>query len=236
MCGRMVATKLKALARSAGIPLRDILDDWGRDRYNLAPAQSAVTLHQVDGAWEPHIRKWGLVPFWAKDLGIGTKLINARAETVSEKPSFRAAFKKSRVLIPISGFYEWAVIAGRKHPFFIHPADGGLWFFAGLAETWKSPDGLLESFTVITTTANHAMVELHDRMPVILGPEARITWMSPDTSPSDLQSILVPCPDEWLEAYEVGPAVGNVRNDTPSLIDPSATDDCGDPKVAGSNP
>ena len=221
MCGRMVALALKRFLfeEGNGRTIRDLVDNYV-DRYNLAPTQGAVTIHQVDGAWEATSRKWGLVPSWSKDESVGARLINARSETVQEKPSFRSAFKRNRLLIPVSGFYEWAVIAGKKRPFFIHPANGGHWFFAGLGESWKGPAGLVESFTVLTTDANQALVELHHRMPVILGPSQLDTWLDPNASPDALQALLSPCPEQWVDAYEVGAAVGNVRNDAPDLIEP----------------
>lgn len=223
MCGRMVAINLKKLAglEGKGRTVRDLVRTY-IDRYNLAPKQQAVTVHQVDGEWVISERQWGLIPSWADDESVGAKLINARSETVAKLPSFRAAFKRGRLLIPVSGFYEWAVIAGKKRPYFIHPTAGGYWYFAGLGESWPGPDGSVKSFTVITTEANNAMSELHHRMPVILAPENLETWLDPGATPGDLQALLRPCPDGWIEAHEVGAAVGNVRNDGPELVLPVA--------------
>ena len=180
-----------------------------------------MTVFLLDGEWTASERRWGLVPSWAKDMGIGSKLFNARAETIQEKPSFRSAFKISRLLVPVSGFYEWGEPSpAGSGPYFIHPSEGEHWWFAGLGETWPGPEGPVDSFTVITTEANRAMAELHHRMPVILSPEDAGTWMDPRTPPETLQALLRPCPDGWIEAYEVGPAVGNVRNDSPELILP----------------
>jgi putative SOS response-associated peptidase YedK len=208
------------MKRRADHEARLILDREYRDRYNLAPTQNAVTIDRTDGVPAASMRRWGLIPSWAEDPSIGTKLINARAETVAEKPSFRAAFKRSRIVVPVSGFYEWAMIGGRKRPYCIKPADDGLWMFAGLSESWQGPEGPVKTFTIITTTANAAMVELHDRMPVILGAGEWQAWLDPEAASPDLQGLLKPCPGEWLEAYEVGPAVGNVRNDGPELVLP----------------
>lgn len=223
MCGRMVAIALKKMARAEGKgrTIRDLVKTY-TDRYNIAPTQQAVTVFLLDGEWTAGERRWGLVPSWAKDEAIGSKLFNARAETIQEKPSFRSAFKRSRLLVPVSGFYEWGTIAGRKRPYFIHPSEGEHWWFAGLGETWPGPGGPVESFTVITTEANRAMAELHHRMPVILGPEDAEAWMDPSAPPEALQSLLRPCPNGWIEAHEVGSAVGNVRNDGPELILPVA--------------
>ena len=220
MCGRMVAINLKKLAtlEGQGRTVRDLVKTY-IDRYNLAPTHQAVTVHLADGEWVISERRWGLIPSWAPDESVGVKLINARAETVQKLPSFRSAFKRSRLVIPVSGFYEWAVIAGKKRPFFIHPADGGHWLFAGLGETWK---GSVESFTVITTEANAALSELHHRMPVIISPDNLENWMDPSATPGALQALLRPCPDGWVEAHEVGAGVGNVKNQGAELIEPVA--------------
>lgn len=214
----MVAVNLKRLVAldPRGRTIRDLVRNYV-DHYNLAPLQQAVTVHQAeDGLWEAVERRWGLVPAWAKDEAGAAKLINARAETMAEKPNFRSSFKSSRLLVPVSGFYEWAAIAGRKRPYFIHPAGGGLWWFASLGAV----KGDLKTFTVITTAANAAMEELHARMPAILGPEEAVAWLDPGTPPGDLQALLRPCPDAWIQAHEVGPAVGNIKNDGPELILP----------------
>lgn len=217
MCGRVLQVAMK---RKAEHEVRLILDAEYRDRYNLAPTQEAVTIYRTVGGVAASIKRWGLIPSWAKDPSIGARLINARAETVATKPSFRAAFKRSRIVIPISGFYEWAVIEGRKRAYCIAPTDDGLWMLAGLSEAWQGPDGPVESFTIITTGANALMAVLHDRMPVILGPGAWKAWLNPEAETEGLQDLLKPCPDDWLKIFEVGPAVGNVRNDGPELIVP----------------
>ena len=226
MCGRMVAINLKKLAglEGKGRTVRDLVRTY-IDRYNLAPSQQAVTVHQVDGEWVISERQWGLIPSWAQDESGASKLINARAETVAKLSSFRSAFKRGRLLIPVSGFYEWPVIAGKKRPYFIHPTDGGHWFFAGLGESWPGPEGSLKSFTVITTVANQIMTRLHEkkRMPVILSPDDLEAWLDPSAAPGDLQALLIPCPDGWIEAHEVGAAVGNVRKNGPELIVPVAS-------------
>lgn len=220
MCGRAIQA---AMAKKADHEARLLLDQGFRDRYNLAPTQQAVTIHQVEGVKAAALRRWGLIPSWAKDESGAAKLINARAETVAEKPSFRPAFKRSRIVVPVSGFYEWAAIGGRRRAYCIKPADDGLWMFAGLAETWtKGPDGPVESCTIITTAANRAMEELHHRMPVILAPGDWQRWLDPETPPAELLALLRPCPDEWLEAYEVSAAVGSVKNDGPELMEPVA--------------
>ena len=195
-------------------------------RYNLAPTQQlpAIRIDPKGGRRELVTVRWGLLPFWAKSLKDGVKAINARAETVAEKPAFRNAFKKRRCLIPVSGFYEWQKIDKKtKQPYYIHPANTDLWAFAGLWETWEDKDGdgeTVESGTIITTTANTAMQAYHDRMPVILAPESFAEWLDPKTDPKAAQGLLQPCPSEWLAAHAVSSEVGNVRNDNPSLIEP----------------
>lgn len=217
MCGRITQVGIN---RKADREARLILDREFPDRYNLAPTQEAVTIHRSDGTLVASMQRWGLIPHWAKDPSLGMRLINARAETVAKKPCFRSAFKQSRIIVPASGFYEWAVIGNRKRPYCIHPWDEGLWMLAGLSDTWQGPKGPVASFTIITTTANAALARLHDRMPVILGPGDWQAWMNPEAETPDLQALLKPYPSDWLETYEVGPAVGNVRNDGPELILP----------------
>lgn len=226
MCGRMVAISLKKLAalEGKGRTIRDLVKNY-IDRYNLAPKQMAVTVHMEAGDWVVSERQWGLVPFWYKgDPKKAPSSINAMAESVQEKPSFRSAFKRSRLIIPVSGFYEWPTIDGRKRPMFIHPVEDGHWFFAGLWDTWNAPEGPTETFTVITTIANKIMSRLHEkkRMPVILAAEDLEAWLDPHAAPGALQALLRPCPDEWMDAYEVGAAVGNVKAQGPELILPVA--------------
>jgi putative SOS response-associated peptidase YedK len=164
--------------------------------------------------------RWGLIPSWAKDASIGNKLANARAETVAEKPAFRSAFKRRRCLIPASGFYEWKPVAGRKQPYYIRPADDGLFAFAGLYEVWSSPEGLLHTCTVLTTDANALMREIHNRMPVIVAPEDYRRWLDPgNTTGAGLGKLLAPYPAEHMLAYPVSTRVNNARNEDPALIE-----------------
>jgi len=169
--------------------------------------------------------QWGLVPVWAKDPKIGSKMINARGETVAEKPSFHSAFKRRRCLIPASGFYEWQQLDGKtKQPWNIVRSDGLPLVFAGLWEQWKNPSGeVLESCTIITTEANQFMAEIHDRMPVILGKECWDAWLDCEgVDPSSLRELLVPCPNDWLMRTAVSTYVNNIRNESPECIQPMA--------------
>lgn len=198
-------------------------------RYNIAPTQDGVAIRAgEDGARTVSPLRWGLVPSWADDIGIGNKLINARAETVAEKPSFREAFAGRRCLIAADGFYEWRLEDGRKQPFRIGFRGGKLFAFAGLWESWTAAqDGggvakgeQVESFTIITTSANPKIHPIHPRMPVILPEQAHDTWLAPDAAPAALQRLLRPHPPEDMAFYRVGTHVNNVRNDDAACIAP----------------
>ena len=194
-------------------------------RYNAAPMQWLPVLRQRPTAERVfHLLRWGLVPSWAKDEGIATKLINARGESLADKPSFRAAYRRRRCVVPMNGFYEWQAVAGGKQPFYIHAANDALFGLAGLWERWTRPeDGeIVDSFTIVTTAAEGRMRELHERMPVILAPQACATWLDATTPPEVLQPLIAACPDGMLAMHPVSTAVGNVRNDSPALIAPQA--------------
>jgi putative SOS response-associated peptidase YedK len=164
--------------------------------------------------------RWGLVPSWAKDEKIGARMINARGETVAEKPSFRSAVRDRRCLVPASGFYEWVKIKGGKQPHYIHFSDGRPFAFAGLWERWsKGEGGPLDTCTIITTTPNERIAGLHDRMPVILPPESHDEWLRPEPLAADLlQELLVPHSAEGMEAYPVSTLVNKPANDGPECI------------------
>jgi putative SOS response-associated peptidase YedK len=194
-----------------------------KDSYNIAPSQPVAAVRGTDGERELVLLKWGLIPSWSKDATIGQKLINARAETVAEKPSFRSAFKQRRCLIPASGFFEWQKQGtGRKQPFFISLRDGEPFSFAGLWECWHDPDGEeVETCTILTTTANKVMQPIHERMPVILGPSAEEQWLDPRASADALRSLLVPYTGEDMEARAVGLWVNDPKNDGPKCLEPA---------------
>ena len=190
-------------------------------RYNIAPMQVAPVIRQrPSGERVVHLLRWGLIPSWSKDGSIATKLINARGETVAEKPSFRAAYKSRRCVVPASAFYEWQKIPAGKQPYLIHPVGDELFGFAGLWERWTRADGeTRDTFTVITTNANEAMRPVHDRMPVILADKDLAVWMAKDSEPGLLRSLLRPCPSERIGMYPVSTAVGKVANDSATLIE-----------------
>jgi putative SOS response-associated peptidase YedK len=189
-------------------------------RYNIAPTQEAPVIRAGEGGRrEAAMLRWGLVPFWAKDPKMGSKLINARSETVAGKPSFRNAFRKRRCLVPASGFFEWTGEAGHKIPHAITLAGRKLFAFAGLYESWKSPEGeARETFTILTTEANRAMSAIHDRMPVILADADYDAWLH--GPPEDAQALLRPSPDEEIRTRTVSRALNNPRNDSPELLAP----------------
>lgn len=214
------------------VPVAELLDffaatcedlDW-QPHYNVAPLQFVPVIRQrPTGERVVQLLRWGLIPSWAKDASIAGKLINARGETVGEKPSFRSAFKSRRCIIPASGFFEWQTRLGGKQPFFIQPAQAPVFGIAGLWERWSQPDGSpLDTFTIITTAANEAMHAIHDRMPVILQPADFATWLSREVPPDVAGGLVQPCDPAMLIMYPVSKAVGNVRNDSAELIAPIA--------------
>lgn len=191
-------------------------------QYNAAPMQMLPVVRQrPNGERVVHILRWGLIPSWAKDESIATKLINARAETLSDKPSFRRAYRARRCIVPASGFYEWKTLPSGKQPFYIYPANDELFGFAGLWERWTRPDGeSLDTFTVVTTDANDSIRALHDRMPVILQRENYGSWLAQPAEPDALSLLLTPCPDAMIQMHPVSKAVGSVKNDSETLIEP----------------
>jgi putative SOS response-associated peptidase YedK len=188
-------------------------------RYNIAPGQAVAAIRVSDAgqlrACEDRI--WGLVPGWAKDRAIGQRMINARAETIAEKPAFRSAFRRRRCLIPADGFYEWAAGPVPKQPYHIARRDGAVFAFAGLWELWRSPEGdRLASCSIVTTRANAALRGVHERMPVLLDPSDYALWLDPAIADAGrLRQLLVPCPDAWLALRTVGLRVNDTRNDDP---------------------
>lgn len=205
--------------------------------FNVAPTNDVyAVVADREGERRVQAYKWGLVPSWAKDVKIGSKMINARSETLAEKPAFKGLFKKHRLIVPMDGFYEWQqgdgatlTTAGKpaKTPIFIHRSDGSPLAVAGLWATWREPgagpdDPWLHSCTVITTAANNTMAPVHDRMPVILAEADWAEWL--DNTHQDmaaLQRLLVPAADDVLVMHAVGTAVNNVRNKGAELIQPA---------------
>lgn len=189
--------------------------------YNIAPSQSVLAVINDGRSNRMGFLKWGFIPPWAKDLSIGNKMINARAETITEKPSFRHAFKKKRCIVIADSFYEWKRQEDQsKTPIRIKLKSDELFAMAGIWEGWKSPDGkTLYTCSVITTGPNKLMKDIHDRMPVILNREDEKTWLDPTISDTTLlQPLLVPFDDEAMESYEVSSLVNSPKNNQPELI------------------
>lgn len=192
-------------------------------RYNIAPTQPILALPN-DGTHQAAFFVWGLIPSWAKDPSIGSRLINARAETLGEKPSFRSAYRYHRCLIFADGFFEWQAqpASKAKTPHFIRLKSGKPFAFAGLWEHWTAPDGSeVKSATIITTTPNELMARLHNRMPVILENDAYAQWLDPDPRPAaELQKWLIPFPPEMMAAHPVSTLVNRPENDRPEIVLP----------------
>lgn len=193
-------------------------------RYNIAPTQEVamVRTEAEGGRRRLSLAHWGLIPSWAQEREIGARLINARADTAADKPAFRSAFKSRRCLIPADGFFEWQASDGRKQPHLIRRRDGGVLAFAGLWERWAPTEGeTVESCTILTTEPNEVLRPIHNRMPVILPPEAWALWLDPSVRERErLQPLLVPYPADAMIAYRVGLGVNSPRHDDPSCIEP----------------
>ena len=221
MCGRYTITiALEELL--ARYEAENALAAMYEPRYNVAPGQLVPAVISGGERNRLGMLRWGLVPPWADDPKVGYRMINARAETLQDRPAYREAYRGRRCLIPADGFYEWQKLDnGKKRPMRITLRGGGLFSFAGLYETWTAPDGSkLHTCAVLTTEPNRLMAAIHDRMPVILKPEDEALWLDRRVREgSKLEKLLSPYPAEEMEAYEVGQAVGNAANDSPSCIE-----------------
>lgn len=220
MCGRFTQAQIAELDRAL-FKLLEIPPL--QPRYNIAPTQDVPVIRaDRDGRRRLEPLRWGLVPSWAGDLSIGTRMINARAEGLTQKPAFRDPFERRRCLVPADGFFEWQKTAGGKQPVYLQVCSARFFAFAGLWDTWLSHDtGPVESFTIVTTTANAVVEPIHDRMPVILPVTAYGRWLDPtyrDTK--DLRILLEPYPAEDMTARRVSRAVNDVRNDGPECVEP----------------
>lgn len=221
MCGRFALATEKHLLELL-YDLEKRADFNLLPRYNIAPGQNALILRQASGGQEKELAllKWGLVPFWAQDPARFKKLINARAETLASKPSFKEAYKKRRALVPVSGFYEWKEERGAKQPYYITRRNQELFSVAALWEKWQQEEERLETFTIITTAAKGPVSALHTRMPAIISKENYACWLSAGTEEKVLQSLLQPAPAEDLYYYAVSKKVNSPLNDESALLEP----------------
>lgn len=218
MCGRFAffvpieqLTEEYALARAPSLT----------PRYNVAPSQDVVAIRQsAEGNRHASLLRWGLVPHWAEDPSVGNRMINARGETVAEKPAYRQAFKRRRCIIPASGFYEWGPSGAGKWPRFIRARDAPVLSLAGLWERWGADDTEpLDTCTIVTVAATRAVARLHQRTPLCLPRSTYGDWLNPDTPPEICRRLLAPQELPQLEIWPVSKAVNNPRNDGPSLVE-----------------
>lgn len=217
MCGRY----------TLAAPVNELVEQFDIDEYpssittsyNIAPTQEVAAVIAEDEKRKLEMLRWGLVPAWADDPSIGNRMINARSETVAEKPSFRKAFKDRRCLVLSDGFYEWRRTPDGKQPYYIHMKDGSPFAFAGLWESWRDAQEI-RSCTIITTEANELVGDIHNRMPVILAPEDYSLWLDPDFKEREaLTSLLRPYPNDAMEAYPVSRRVNSPSNNVPDCIE-----------------
>lgn len=223
MCGRLVIDLSPEMITEIYGIIRKIERELN-PRYNVTPSQTIpIVREDAEGSRELAFVRWGLIPSWAKDIAIGNSLINARSETAAEKPSFRSAFKRRRCVIPVGGFYEWQRQDGkRKQPWYFRMADGSPVSIAGLWEHWQGSDGqIIESCSILTTSANDLMAPIHERMPVILNHGDNAIWLNPKlTDVAVLQEFCRPCSADTLSAYPVSPMVNSPKNDSINCIAP----------------
>jgi len=219
MCGRFeLHSAFEIIARLFGLSGGFFAMPKG---FNIAPGQDIALIVNEGGQNRLALCRWGFVPSWCKELSDGYKMINARAETVAEKPSFREAFGHQRCLVVADGFYEWKNEGGKKRPFYIHRRDGMPFGMAGLFNRWTSPEGeQVCTSTIITTGANETLRPIHDRMPVIMPAAKAGLWLDPSVHGTEkLLPVLRPCPDDELELYEVTVKVNSPKNDSPENIE-----------------
>ncbi|MEM7351192.1 MAG: SOS response-associated peptidase [Acidobacteriota bacterium] len=218
MCGRYTLSRPGDLLTELGVETTEPLSA----RYNIAPTQKVPAVRAAGDSRELVTLRWGLIPFWAKDIKIGNRMINARSETVAEKPAFRASLKRKRCVILADGFYEWKKMSDGKQPFHIHLKDRKPFVFAGLWDRWdKGPIDPIESFTILTTSPNERVAELHNRMPVILTADALDQWLDPSINDAaQLLPLLQPYAAEAIEFSPVSKMVNRPANDQPQCMVP----------------
>ena len=228
MCGRFTLISVgeieqRFLPTGSGMEIiRERFADSGPERYNIAPTQDVIAITSDGETNTAQFMRWGLVPSWAKDISIGSRMINARSETLAERPSFRSAFRRRRCLVVADSFYEWKRDGRSRIPMRIGLESGELFGFAGLWERWTDPGGRrILSCTIVTTEANEFLAPVHDRMPVILSRDAEPMWLDPDVQDTEaLYELLTPYPSDLMSAYEVSTVVNSAANDVPECIAP----------------
>lgn len=229
MCGRFsLHTEPEELARLFRLPIDEVfkLFDAG-PRYNIAPTDTVFAVRTGPEGWKPAAYRWGLIPQWANDISVGARTINARAESLLDRPAFRDPLQEKRCLIPATGFYEWRKLPTRRQPYFIRLKSGAPLAFAGLWDQWTpKKQKAVESCTIITTGPNDLIITLHDRMPAILPPDAYDVWLDPEIRDVDkLLALLKPFSAREMEMFPVNPIVNRVGNDSPACVEPVNADE-----------
>ena len=218
MCGRFA---LAVQPEDIEAEFSMIRIEWFPPRYNIAPTQPILIVRGERGERRPALVRWGLIPSWTKDLAALPLLFNARSETAAEKPAYRGAYRHRRCLIPATGFYEWQKGPnGKKQPYYLQPATGGIIAFAGLWDEWADDKGnIIDTATILTTAANRELAPIHERMPVVVRREQYDLWLGLDADRgANAGQVLLPPPDGTFEAIPIGAAVNNFRNDDPSIL------------------
>lgn len=221
MCGRYTLYETEGIAERFGV---DAPEDI-HPSYNVAPSQIMPVITGDAQAKHLEFMRWGLIPAWAKDPKIGYKLINARSESIFNKPTWRHAIRSHRCLVPANGFYEWQNNnTAQKQPYYIHPRDDHLFAFAGIWDSWRDPDGeILKTYSIVTTEPNQEIAAIHNRMPIILYPEEESAWIDPTNDrPEDIAPLLHPYEDNGLELYPISQNVNSPANNNASLLQPLA--------------
>jgi putative SOS response-associated peptidase YedK len=220
MCGRYtLKSRADVIAETFGVPVPPTLPE----RFNIAPSQQVLAIREQPDSHQRELvaLQWGLVPFWADDPEIGSRMANARSETAPTKPAFRASFRSRRCLIVADGFYEWQARNGKKQPYYIRLKSGRPFGIAGLWDRWEKQGKPLETCTILTCDANEPMLTIHDRMPVVIPPESFAVWLDPaEHDPGKLARLLRPFHPDEMTAYPVSTLVNNVRNDSAKCIEP----------------
>ncbi|MFA5961531.1 MAG: SOS response-associated peptidase [Parcubacteria group bacterium] len=218
MCGRFsISTPWKDLEERFALTIPEGIYN---PRYNAAPSQKMLVVSQ-EKPHEAELFQWGLIPHWAKDTKIGQKLINARAETITEKPSFKESFKLRRCFVLADGFYEWDKKSNSHIPYLIMLKEGEPFAFAGIYDYWRDPsDRMIRSFSIITTEANSLVSRIHDRMPVILTRQEERAWLNPELKLDDAKQMLIPYPVEDMQMYQISTLINSPRNDSAAVVVP----------------